>query len=93
MAINLSDTGNIKLNHRRHQEDTIIATNMTGKSFTLKVKDNGHEYEVFFNGEKVGAGYYDRPEGHTAFRWGMYVGGKTLVKHDAMIFVTGAKFK
>ncbi len=88
--INLSDDGAIKLNHRRHQEDKIIATNMTGKSFDLKVRDNGHEYEVYFNGKKVGAGHYDRPEGYTCFRWGMY--DKTL-KHDALIFVTGAKFK
>ena len=90
VMINLSDEGNIILNHRRHQEDTVIATHMTGKSFDLKVRDNGHDYEVFLNGKKVGAGYYDRPEGHTGFRWGMY--DKTL-QHDAMIFVTGAKFQ
>lgn len=51
------------------------------------------DYEVFINGEKVGTGHYDRPEGHTNFRRGLYMGGKTLVKHDAMIFVTGASFK
>ncbi|MDT8391552.1 MAG: hypothetical protein RRC34_13700 [Lentisphaeria bacterium] len=90
VMINLTDAGNIILNHRRHQEDKTIATNMTGKSFHLKVRDNGHDYEVYFNGEKVGAGHYDRPEGHTAFRWGMY--DKTL-RHDAMIFVTSATFK
>jgi hypothetical protein len=65
---------------------------MTGKSFDLKVRDNGHDYEVYLNGEKVGAGYYDRPEGQTTFRWGMYLGDKP-VRHDAMIFVTGAAFK
>ena len=93
VMINLNDNGDIKLNHRRHQEDQIIATNMTGKPFTLKVRDNGHDYEVYLDGKKVGAGYYDRPEGMTSFRWGMYVGGKTLVMHDAMIFVTGAEFE
>jgi len=92
VMINLSDDGSITLNHRRHQEDVVIAENMTGKSFDLKVRDNGHDYEVYLNGKKMGAGHYDRPEGHTGFRWGMYVGGKTLVKHDAMIFVTGARF-
>ena len=90
IMINLSDDGNMKLNHRRHQTDKVIATNMTGKSFALKVRDNGHDYEVYFNGKKVGAGYYDRTEGYTCFRWGMY--DKTL-KHDALIFVTGARFK
>ncbi len=90
VMINLSDKGDIKLNHRRHQKDKVIAKNMIGKSFDLKVRDNGHDYEVFLNGKQVGKGYYARPEGYTAFRWGMY--GKTL-KHDALIFVTGAKFK
>ncbi len=89
VMINLSDNGDITLNHRRHQKDEVIAKNMTGKSFDLKVRDNGHDYEVFLNGKKVGTGYYARPEGHTSFRWGMY--GKTI-KHDALIFVTGAKF-
>lgn len=93
VMLNLSDDGDLTLNHRRHQEDVLIARNLTGKSFHLKVRDNGREYEVFINGKKVGQGHYDRPEGHTDFRWGMYVGGKTLVRHDAMIFVTGAKFK
>lgn len=92
VMINLSDNGDITLNHRRHQKDKIIARNMTGKSFDLRVRDNGHEYEVYLDGEKVGAGHYDRPEGHTTFRWGMYV-GKHPVKHDAMIFVTGVHFE
>jgi hypothetical protein len=92
VMINLSDSGDIKLNHRRHQEDVVIATNMTGKSFALKVRDNGRDYEVYFNGQKVGAGHYDRPAGKNAFRWGLYVGANE-VRHDAMIFVTGARFR
>jgi hypothetical protein len=68
----------------------VIARSMTGKSFDLKVRDNGHDYEVYLNGKQVGTGHYSRPEGHTGFRWGMY--DKTL-RHDAMIFVTGAMFK
>lgn len=89
VMINLSSEGNITLNHRRHQDDIIIARNMTGKSFELGVRDNGRDYEVYYNGEKVGAGYYDRPEGTTTFRWGMYVGSNPVVS-EAMIFVTGA---
>ena len=87
VMLNLSDEGNITLNHRRHQDDVIIARNMTGKSFHIRVRDNGHDYEVYLNGEFVGSGHYDRPEGTTAFRWGMYDG---TMRHDAMIFVTGA---
>lgn len=90
VMINMENNGDVILNHRRHQEDKVIARNMAGKSFLLKVRDNGHNYEVYFNGELVGTGYYDRPAGTTGFRWGMY--GHTF-KHEAMIFVTGAHFK
>ncbi|MFM7181484.1 MAG: hypothetical protein ACKO2G_08485 [Verrucomicrobiales bacterium] len=90
VMIGLSDKGDISLLHRRPKKSVTLATGMTGKSFDLKVSDNGQDYEVFFNDKPVGKGSYARPEGTTAFRWGMY--DKTL-KHDALIFVTGAKFK
>jgi len=92
VMINLSDNGQITLNHRRHQKDKVIARNMTGKSFNLKVRDNGRDYEVYLNGKQVGSGFYDRPDDTTCFRWGMYL-GNNRVRHDAMIFVSGAKFK
>lgn len=91
VMINLNNEGDILLNHRRHQKDETIAKNMTGKSFHLKVRDNGHDYEVFYNGKKVGAGHYDRPRGPTSFRWGMYRG--SITDREAMIFVTGARFQ
>jgi len=91
VMINLSEQGDVILNHRRHKEDVTIAKNMTGKSFHLKVRDNGHEYEVYLNGDKVGEGHYDRPNGETNFRWGMYRG--STATQDAWIFVTGARFK
>lgn len=90
VMLNLTSEGDIILNHRRHQSDVIIARNMTGKSFNIRVRDNGHDYEVYLNGKLVGAGYYDRPEGDTKFRWGMYKGGDGAVANDALIFVTGA---
>ena len=40
---------------------------MTGESFDLKVRDNGHDYELYLNDKKVGAGHYDRPEEYTSF--------------------------
>jgi hypothetical protein len=91
VMINMSDQGDVILNHRRHQKDKTIAKNMTGKSFHVKVRDNGHEYEVFYNGEKVGNGHYDRPAAETGFRWGMYRGSTTI--QDGLLFVTGARFK
>ena len=62
---------------------------MTGKPFLIRVRDNGHDYEVYLNGKLAGAGAFARPVGETGFRWGMYLGANE-VKHDAMIFVSGA---
>lgn len=92
VQINMNENGDIILNHRRHNADVTIAKNMTGKSFDLKVRDNGRDYEVYLNGTKVGTGYYDRPKGETVFRWGMYLGERET-EHDAMIFVTGAVYQ
>jgi hypothetical protein len=86
----MNDQGDVILNHRR-APDKVIARNMTGKPFHIRVRDNGHDYEVYFNGGKVGEGAFARPEGTSNFRWGMYL-GKNPVRHDAMIFVSGAAF-
>lgn len=88
VQINASETGDVILNHRRGT-DQVIAKGMIGKPFHIRVKDNGNDYEVYLNGNKVGTGSYARPEGTTGFRWGMYL-GKSEVKNDAMIFVSGA---
>jgi len=88
VQLNMNENGDVLLNHRRAKDKT-IATAMTGKPFHIRVRDNGLEYEVFLDGKKVGEGSYARPEGTTSFRWGMYL-GKGTVKHEAMIFVSGA---
>lgn len=88
LQLNMSDSGDITLNHR-NGTDKVIARNMVAKPFHVRVRDNGHDYEVFLNGKEVGKGEYARPAGETNFRWGMYLGGKP-VRHDAMILVTGA---
>lgn len=88
VALNANSKGDVSLNHRRGQ-DKVIAKAMIGKPFHILVRDNGHDYEVFLNGAKVGAGSYARPTGTTNFRWGMYLGGND-VTHDAIIFVSGA---
>jgi hypothetical protein len=88
VQINMNDKGDVILNHRRG-DDKVIANGMTGKPFHIRVRDNGHDYEVYLNGKKVGEGSYARPAGDTSFRWGMYLGGNE-VKSDAMIFVSGA---
>jgi hypothetical protein len=88
VMLNMDDRGNITLNHRRGR-DEVIARNMICKPFHVRIRDNGHEYEVYLNGDKMGSGSWARPEGHTCFRWGMYIGANDQ-RHDAMIFVTGA---
>lgn len=88
VQLNMNDSGDITLNHRR-ATDKVIARNMTGKPFHVRVRDNGHDYEVFLNGKSQGKGEYARPAGETNFRWGMYLGG-TPLRHEAMILVTGA---
>jgi hypothetical protein len=88
VQLNMNDNGDVTLNRRRGN-DEVIAKNMTGKPFHIRVRDNGHDYEVYLEGAKVGVGSFARPEGTTGFRWGMYLGA-TEVKHDAMIFVSGA---
>ena len=89
VSISITPEGDVKLNHRRGQDDKIIATGMIRKPFHLRVRDNGLDYEVFLNGEEVGKGTFARPDGSTAFRWGMYV-GESKVNYDAMILFSGA---
>jgi hypothetical protein len=91
LQIDQSDEGDINLQYRRPHQHVSIARSMTGKSFDLKVRDNGLNFEVYYNGQKVGDGSYDRPKGTTNFRWGMYL-GEGEVRHTAIIMVTGAKF-
>jgi hypothetical protein len=84
----MSSEGDVKLNHRRGK-DQVIARGMVGKPFHIRVRDNGHEYEVYLNEKKVGEGSYARPKGETSFRWGMYLGANEVTR-DAMLLVTGA---
>jgi hypothetical protein len=87
VQLNMNGKGDVILNHRRGV-DKVIANTMVGKPFHIRVRENGHDYEVYLNGKKVGEGSYARPVGSTSFRWGMYL-GKNPVTHDAMIFVSG----
>jgi hypothetical protein len=88
VQINMSSSGDVILNHRRGK-DQVIAKGMVGKPFRIRVRDNGHDYEVYLEGKRMGGGSYARPKGTTGFRWGMYL-GKSEVKNDAMLFVSGA---
>lgn len=87
VQINMNSSGDVILNHRRGK-DVVIAKAMTGKPFHIRVRDNGHDYEVFYEGKLVGKDSWARTEGETSFRWGMYLGANE-VKNDVMIFVSG----
>lgn len=86
--ITMDDNGNIILNHREGGKET-LAENMVGKPFHIRGVDDGHDYQVFLNDEEVGSGSYERPTGHTSFKWGIFTGAKPQ-RHDTMVFVTGA---
>lgn len=88
VMLNMNDEGDVRINSRTG-EDKVLAENMTGKPFHIRIRENGQNYEVYFNGKKEGEGTFDRPKGKTSFRWGMYLGAKP-VRSDAMILVTGA---
>lgn len=90
VSIAMNDAGDIKVNHRRHQDDQVIARGMIAKPFTIGIRDNGHDYQVYLNNEKVGEGQFKRPKGETRFRWGMYDG---TFRHDALLLVTGVRFE
>ncbi len=100
--IRMNDEGDIYFSRRRSipgMEDRItLAEKMTGKSLSIKVRSNGHEYEVYQKPpldeawKLVTKGSYHKAEDNKiSFRWGMYCGSKAVmsVKKDAMIFVTG----
>lgn len=87
VMLNVDDQGNLWLNRRRGT-DSIIATNILGQGFDIKVRDNGFDYEVYLDDNYVGTGEWERTE-EIGFRWGIYV-GETDVKGDILVFVTGA---
>ncbi len=89
IMIRLKDNGDIVIsNDKKESPMKPIASNMKGKHFDLRVRDNGHNYQVFFNEKLVNEGSFSRSS-KTAFRWGLYL-GRSLPTAEAMIFVTGA---
>ncbi len=88
VMVKMDDKGNVWMD-RRGDVDTTFATNMIGKAFDLKVRDNGMDYEVYVGDKYIGNGTWPRTE-EVGFRWGIYV-GESEVKDDILVFVTGAK--
>lgn len=86
LMITASGTDGISIN-RRGQDRKPVAT---GRQFDLRVRDNGHDYEVYVNGKLEVTGSYDRKGLASTFRWGMYVGARTRPEQDAVLLVSGA---
>ncbi len=65
----------------------LLAEDILGKPFDMKVRDNGLDYEMYIDGQLVGTGQWRRTE-EIGFRWGIYV-GESEVADDIMVLVTG----
>lgn len=96
VMIRLDEHGNIWYVPRKEQPEIgnnkyIVAKNMNGKGFDVRVRDNGIDYEVYIDGNKVGNGQWPRTE-EIGFRWGIYV-GRSEVTDDIMLFATGVTMR
>lgn len=69
----------------------LISKNAIGRPFDMKVLDDGLDYEMFIDGQSVGAGQWQRAK-QIGFRWGVYV-GRSEVPDDIIVLVTGASMK
>lgn len=92
VMIRLDEHGNIWYVPRKEQPEIgnkkyIVAKNMNGKGFDVRVRDNGMDYEVYIDNKKVGFGQWERTE-EIGFRWGIYV-GRSEVTDDIMLFASG----
>jgi hypothetical protein len=94
--VGMTDDGDINFSHRRNYDGGetrfVLAEDMIGKSFEILIRDNGHEYEVYFNGELKGKGYWERPNDDFQFRWGAYRGAREMTQ-DALVFVNGVEMQ
>jgi hypothetical protein len=50
----MNDEGDVFFSPRRKPQ-VKIAEKMTGKPFHIRVRDNGHDFEVYLDGKQVGA--------------------------------------
>lgn len=102
--LRMNSAGAITFNRRREiaglPTNITIATNMTGRSISFRIRANGSDYEVFkkIPGEDpawvlVTTGSYTQAvNNQISFRWGMYVGSQAgaSVPKDGLLLVSGA---
>ena len=95
--IQMEADGSVSMSHRRVGDDIHVkvplGVDMIGKRFDVLIRDNGYDYEVYFNGELMGTGFWQRdPTSNFSFRWGPYVGGEPVTR-DTLLFVTGVTMR
>ncbi|KAA1259861.1 hypothetical protein LF1_23980 [Rubripirellula obstinata] len=95
--IGMDADGSVNMTHRRVGDDIHVkvplGVDMIGKRFDVLIRDDGFNYQVYFNGELMGTGFWQRdPTSRFSFRWGPYVGEKPVTR-DTMLFVTGVTMR
>ena len=74
-----------------NENRVLLFENILGRPFDVKVRDNGFDYEMYIDDQRVGTGQWPRT-GEIGFRWGIYV-GESEVADDIMVLVTGVTMK
>jgi hypothetical protein len=92
----MTPDGDIHYTHRRNHDGGnrrfTLAEDMIGKSFEILVRDNGHDFELYFNGELIAKNFHERPGRDFAWRWGPYRGARPM-EHDALVFVNNVQMR
>ncbi len=83
----MENNGDVVAQQRKGGSKKIIQ-NTIGKTFDIKIRDNGTDYEIHVGNEIVFKGSTSRSSSNH-FRWGMYMGNQAP-KKDLMILFTGA---
>ncbi len=88
MMLGLRSNGDVYFNPRRPKghSDEVLVKNAEGKSFDIRIRHNGNEYEIYLNGELKIKHHVRSNNNH--FRWGMY--GHDNMPGEAMLMITGA---
>ncbi len=93
MHLGMHAQGSVGVDPRNHKGMRIIARNMVGEPFFVRVLDNGDQWRVYLNGKFIESGSFPCPaKSKTTFRWGMYK-GEQPVRHNMMYFVIGARVR
>lgn len=88
VMLKLDGNGDLTIRERSGADKKVLR-NLNGKSFDVRIRDNGRNFEAFINGKLAHKGSWARPRGKISFRWGMYM-GKSKPSQDIMLFVSGA---